>query len=99
MVLASSATVAAGAFYDHAVLGEAGSEHVRTFRWALADAEWIGASVIAAARESMTEARFAAEYEGGFASGADLMFPRAVLERATADICRCPSGSCAGRAG
>jgi hypothetical protein len=85
VVLASSALTAAGAFFDHAVRGEQGSEHVRTFRWALADAEWISPSVIAAARESMTEARFRAEYEGVFASGADALFTRAAIDRATAD--------------
>jgi len=85
IVLASSATVASGAFYDHAVRGEQGSEHVRTYRWALADAWWISPSTIAAARESMTETRFAAEYEGVFASGADALFSRQALERVTVD--------------
>lgn len=85
VVLASSATVASGAFYDHAVRGDAGSEHVRTFRWALIDAEWISPSVIEAARESMTEARFRAEYEGVFASGADALFTRQALEAVIAD--------------
>jgi hypothetical protein len=42
--------------------------------------------VVEAARESMTEARFAAEYEGVFASGADAMFPRHLLDRVTADV-------------
>ena len=86
VVMASSATVASGAFYDHAIRGEAGSEHVRTFRWALSDAEWIAPSVIEAARESMSELRFRAEYEGVFASGADALFTRAALDRATADF-------------
>lgn len=85
IVLASSATVADGAFYDHVTLGEAGSEHIDSFRWSLTDAWWIAPSVIAAARESMTPARFAAEYEGVFASGADSLFPRALLDRSTAD--------------
>jgi hypothetical protein len=85
VVMASSATVASGAFFDHAVRGEAGSEHVRTFRWALSDAEWISPSVIEAARESMSELRFAAEYEGRFASGADALFTREALDRVTAD--------------
>jgi len=90
IVLASSATVASGAFYDHAVRGEQGSEHVRTYRWALGDAWWISPSTIAAARESMTETRFAAEYEGVFASGADALFTRAALDRVTADYLPTP---------
>jgi len=85
IVLASSATVASGAFYDHAVRGEQGSEHARTHRWALGEAWWISPSTIAAARESMTETRFGAEYLGQFASGADALFSREVLARATGD--------------
>jgi hypothetical protein len=85
IVLASSATSASGAFYDHAVRGEAGSEHVRTFRWALSDATWIAPSVIAAARDSMSEMRFRAEYEGVFASGQDALFSRQALDRVLSD--------------
>jgi Terminase large subunit, T4likevirus-type, N-terminal len=85
IVLASSALSASGGFYDHVALGEAGSEHVRTYRWRLADATWITPSAIAAARESMSELRFRAEYEGEFAGSADALFSRQVLERATAD--------------
>lgn len=85
IVLASSATTSSGAFYDHAMRGEAGSDHVRTFRWALMDADWITPSTVAAARESMSPLRFAAEYEGVFASGADALFTRGALDRVTAD--------------
>jgi hypothetical protein len=85
IVLASSATTASGAFYDHAKLGEAGSEYVETFRWSLTDCPWISASSIEAARESMSELRFAAEYEGVFAGSSDALFPRHVLDRATVD--------------
>lgn len=84
IVLASSATSASGAFYDQAQLGLQGSPHVRTFSWALTDCLWISSATIEAARESMTPTRFAAEYEGQFASGADALFPRALLERVTA---------------
>lgn len=90
VVLASSPLTAAGAFYDHAVRGDAGSEHVRTFRWALSDAEWITPSVIEAARESMSELRFRAEYEGEFASGADALFTRSALDRVLADYLPAP---------
>jgi hypothetical protein len=86
IVLASSATVASGAFFDHVILGRQGAAHVRAFAWRLVDASWISPSVIAAARASMSPARFAAEYEGEFASGADAMFSRALLDRATAEI-------------
>jgi hypothetical protein len=84
IVLASSASAANGAFFDHVMLGRQGSESIRTFAWSLTDCEWISPSVIQAARESMTPTRFEAEYEGKFASGADALFPRALLDRATA---------------
>ncbi len=85
IVLASSATVSSGVFYDHAMRGDAGTEHVETIRWTLADAPWISPSVIEAMRSSMPEIRFRAEMENVFASGADALFTRATLERATAD--------------
>lgn len=86
VVLASSASRSEGSFYDHAMRGEAADEHVKTFRWSLTDCEWISPSVIAAARASMSELRFNAEYMGIFASGADTLFSRHVLDRATADF-------------
>lgn len=85
IVLASSAGSASGAFFDHAVRGEAGSDHVKTVRWSLADAPWISPSMVEAARESMSPLAFAAEYEGRFAGSADAVFTRAQLDRATAD--------------
>lgn len=85
VVLASSATVASGAFYDHVRLAESGSEHIALHRWALTDCGWISPSVIEAARESMSETRFKAEYEGVFASGADALFTRRALDAATRD--------------
>lgn len=85
IVLASSASVASGSFYDFAVRGERGSEHVVTHRWSLEDATWISPSAVAAARDSMTPQRFGAEFLGVFASGADSLFTREALERATVD--------------
>lgn len=85
IVLASSATVASGAFYDHVKLGESGIPHVRTVRWALKDATWISPTAVAVMRASMSETRFRAEMEGVFASGADSLFTRAILDAATAD--------------
>jgi len=87
VVLASSALTASGAFFDHVRRGDGRlSRHVRTFRWALTDCWWIARETIEAARESMTEARFAAEYEGVFASGADAMFDANLLRRQSADL-------------
>lgn len=85
IVLASSATVASGCFYDQCKLGEAGSEHVRTFRWALADCHWITPSMIEVMKGSMSEVRFNAEMLGLWADGAYSLFSRQILEAATAD--------------
>jgi len=86
IIEASSATTSSGPFFDDAMAGERGSEHVRTHRWALADAPWLSASFIAGQRESMSEVRFAAEFEGRFAGSADSLFSVAAIERATADF-------------
>lgn len=90
VVMASSATTASGPFYDFAVRGESGAENVRTFRWSLSDATWISPSWIQEQREAMTETRFAAEYLGQFASGADALFTRAALDRVTVDYLPTP---------
>lgn len=98
IVLASSPLTTAGAFFDHAARGERGDAHVRTFRWALRDAEWIAPSVVEAARASMSPLRFRAEFEGEFVSGADLLFPRSVLERVLADYAPSPLAATVGPA-
>jgi len=38
VVLASSANLASGSYFDFAMKGEQGDEHIRTFRWGLKDA-------------------------------------------------------------
>ena len=98
VVLVSSALVAQGAFYDALARGEAGSEHVRAFRWRLADCPWIGPSAVAQAREALSPQRFAAEYLGEFQSGADALFSRAALDRATADYAPVSLGALRGPA-
>lgn len=91
IVLASSAGVAAGAFYDEATRGETGAPQRRTHRWVARaaggseDAPWITPSVVERDRESLGELRFRAEYMATFASGADSLFSREALDRATAD--------------
>lgn len=85
IVLASSATVASGAFFDHVKLGEAGTPHVRAIRWALNDCTWITPSAIEVMKGSMSEVRFNAEMLGLWADGASSLFSKAILERATAD--------------
>jgi Helicase len=86
--------VSEGAFFDMARGGELGAEDTRTVRWVArvaggdCDAPWVRASVVEAARRSMSASRFAAEYRAEFASGGDVLFPLALLERQTADY-RC----------
>ena len=86
VVMASSAISAYGSFYDHAMLGATGgSDTIRTYKWALADCEWISPTAIAAAKESMSDLRFRAEYLGEFASNADSLFSKHVLDRVLCD--------------
>lgn len=84
IVLASSPWAEGGFFHAHVTAGN--SEHVRVHRWSLADATWIAPEVIEAARASMSEARFAAEFEARWASSLDAWFSRAVLERCRAEV-------------
>jgi len=90
IVLASSATAASGAFYDHAIRGERGDSHVRTFRWRLHDATWLTPSTIEAMRASMSETRFRAEMEGEFATGGNYLFSRARLDPVIVDYLPTP---------
>lgn len=84
IVMASSPWAEGGFFYNHVTAGD--SEHVHVHRWSLDDATWIAREVIEAARASMSEARFAAEFEARWASSLDAIFTRAVLERCRADV-------------
>jgi hypothetical protein len=92
VLLCGTAGVAEGPFYDLAKAGEVGSEYVETVRWVPTllggrhDAPWLSASVIEAARESMSAQRFAAEYLAEFGSGSDAVFPLPVLQAATCDF-------------
>jgi len=79
IVLASSATVASGAFYDHVRLGEMGSPHISAVKWALQDCHWISPSAVEVMRASMSETLFRAEMEGVWASGADSLFTALLL--------------------
>ena len=67
IVLAGSPGTSEGAFYRFAESGFIGSEHVRSYRWALVAAEWISETSVALAREQLAPAQFAREYEGLFA--------------------------------
>lgn len=90
IVLAGSALTASGPFFDAVKRGETGSEHTRTFVWTLDDCPWISPTAIQSAREALSPQRFAAEYLGQFADGADALFSRESLDRVTADF-RVPS--------
>lgn len=94
IVLASSPLGAGGAFYDFARRGWSGSEHVAAFRWRLVDAAWVGADVIAALREGLSERRARAELEAEFIDldAAEALVERVWVEAAQARTLR-PSGS------
>lgn len=91
IVLAGTAGIAEGPFFDLTRQGEVGAAFVRSYRWVSTlaggphDAPWVRPSVIEAARETMSGQRFAAEYRAQFGSGADAVFPVPVLQAATAD--------------
>jgi hypothetical protein len=84
--------VSDGAFFDFAEGGESGVEDTRTVRWVAkvaggdCEAPWVRASVVAAAKRTMSASRFAAEYQAQFATGGDVIFPLPLLERQTADF-------------
>jgi hypothetical protein len=92
ILLASTASAAAGPFFDLVRLGEVGSEHVRAFRWVsrvaggACDAPWISASAIEADRPTMHPLRFDAEHRATFAGSADSLFSLRTIEAATVDF-------------
>ena len=85
VVMAGTASVASGPFFDVCRAGEAGSGHIHFTQWGLADCPWITATFIEAMRASMSPTRFAAEMEGRWASSADTFVSRAALELITYD--------------
>lgn len=84
VVMASSPWAEGGFFFEHVHAGD--SEHVRVRRWRLEDCGWISSAAVEAARQSMSSARFAAEFEARWASSVDALFGRALLERCSADV-------------
>jgi hypothetical protein len=90
-ILASSATTAAGPFFDMFRAGEVGSEHIRSFRWVAkvaggdCDAPWVSASSVEVDRAAMSGIRFAAEHQAQFAGGGDSLFTLQGLARVTVD--------------
>lgn len=86
IVMADVAGPASGAFYDHATRGLAGDEFVQAYTWTLKDCPWISPSFLAAARESMSALRFAAEFECTFAGQSDALLTREMLQRVTRDF-------------
>ncbi|MDX8152767.1 hypothetical protein SK069_14260 [Patulibacter brassicae] len=85
VIFAGTAGRAQGSFYDAVVRGDQHSDFHQTFRWSVDECPWITPSAVAAMRESMSPARFAAEMLGEFQSGSDALFSKELLDRATAD--------------
>jgi hypothetical protein len=91
VVLAGTATVASGAFFDLCRRGEVGdpavafSRRVSTLAGGDDPAPWLSASVLAALEASMGARRADAELRCVWQSGADALFGRAALDRVTAD--------------
>jgi hypothetical protein len=91
MLLAGTAGIAEGAFFDFIKQGDVGSEHVRTHRWVPklvggdCDAPWLSASVIEAAKAVQPRQRFDAEFRCISGSGFDSVIPMPVLQGAICD--------------
>ena len=84
IVLASSPAGTSGAFFDYAMRGINGSEHVACFRWRLADASWVTPEVIASLRDGLSPQRAAAELDAEFVdqSGGDVLIERGWIDAA-----------------
>lgn len=91
VVLAGTASVASGAFFDLCRRGEVGDEAVRFSRRVSRlvggedSASWQNPSMVAAQVAAMGSVRANAEFRCVWASGADRLFSRALLDRQTAD--------------
>lgn len=89
-LMISSALTAGGAFYDSIVRGETGSPHTASFRWGLADCEWISPTEIEAARASMSDLLFRSQYLGEFVGASDSLISRERLEAVLVDYSQTP---------
>lgn len=104
IVLAGTASVAAGGFFDLCRRGELGDPGVffsrRVSRLVGGDVEasWLAPSVVEAAVSAMGRLRADAEYRCVWASGADVLFPRGVLDAATVELPLLPLAGLSGPA-
>jgi hypothetical protein len=85
VLMASSARVAQGTFYDVVSAGDSGDPDVRTVRWSLRDAGFLSASKVESIRARMAGVRARAELDGVFAGGADLLLGN-LVDKAVADV-------------
>lgn len=85
VVLAGTPWQASGWFFKYASLGESGADtEVETFRWRIADCDWVPRSLVERMRLTMTEQRFRSEYEAQFVDGGSSLFSRTDLMAAAA---------------
>lgn len=91
IVMAGTAGVSEGVWYDLCVDGETGSEHIEFHRWVPTvvggdcRADWIQPSFIAAAKTIMSPNRFDAEFRAIAGSIADAAIPLPVIQAGIAD--------------
>lgn len=87
VVLASSPWGDSGAFRTLAEAGQdPGNPHTATFQWKTADAWWISPATIEAARATMSDLRFRAEYLGEWVPSGSAFFSSDDLRAAVADF-------------
>lgn len=97
IILASTANRTDGMFYD--LVQQAGvRDDVVLHHWTTDDCPWITPSFLESQRAVMSPTKYAAEYEGHFASGADALFSREMIERVTRDYASSPLASLVGPA-
>jgi hypothetical protein len=103
-VLASSATRAAGAFYDLHRAGELGDENIAAFKWVSklvggdCDTPWMSATGIALDEAAMSPVRFDAEHRAIPAGGGSPLFTPQELARMFVDYVPDQLGSMGGGA-
>jgi len=97
IILASTANRTDGMFYDLVQQARV-RDDVVLHHWTTDDCPWITPSFLESQRAVMSPTKYAAEYEGHFASGADALFSREMIERVTRDYALSPLASLVGPA-
>lgn len=86
IVYTSTAGAPVGRAYETFMAGMGSGSLIRSFTWALRDADWITDEAVELARLTMPPWRFEAEYEGRWVGSIDALFSPDLLARASVDV-------------